>query len=101
AILGPVSDLAFPYLAAGDRLPHLNEKFPGMIARVDDPMVLSQKFQTRVFGNLTKLVVDVDNPASAIRDRHDGGLIEGVADILQFTSRGLECRLSRLLIFRC
>src|SRR5262249_38402398 len=49
AVLGAISYLTAPDFTAGDRGPKLTNEFFGVIARVDNAMVLTEQLLARVF----------------------------------------------------
>ena len=50
-------------------------------------MILSEELGARVLRDLAELVVDVGDDAALIGRRDDGGLIEGVADLVEAFQR--------------
>ena len=75
-ILGPVLDFAVPHLTIRDGMVHLLEKLSGVVARVENAVILADQF---VFGILTdgaELVVHVGNCALDVSHRHDSMLIQ-------------------------
>ena len=55
----------------------------GVVAGVDDAMILAEQLATRVFRNLAELVIHVGDRAALIGGRDDRRLVEGVADLVE------------------
>lgn len=85
SILGFVFDFAFPGLSRTNRLPDATDELLGMVARIDDTMVLPDQFFTGVFGDRAELVVNVSDLSLAVGNGDDGMFVECCFDIIQFT----------------
>ena len=62
-ILGAIAELTVPDVARCDRSPQLPDELLGVIARVDDAVVLAEELFPRIPGNLAERVVDVVDSA--------------------------------------
>jgi hypothetical protein len=54
--------------------------FPGF----DESMGLTDQFFPRILGNGAEHVVHIRDHAPAVGDGHNGGLVQGVPDVLKF-----------------
>ena len=77
-----------PDVARGDGPPQVADELLGVIAGVHDPMVLPDKFLSRVPGDLAERVVDVGDAASDVGGRHDGRVIERPLEIGELVDAG-------------
>jgi hypothetical protein len=87
AIFGAVADLAPPHLAVGDGMVHLLEKLFGMVARVEDAMVLAQQLLLGIFAEGTEFVVDIGDGSLNVGSGDDGVLVESVFLVGHFLER--------------
>src|ERR1035438_4814162 len=94
AVLCAVADLPMPGPAGSDRAPDAMEERLGVVARVDDPVVLSHQLPAGVFRDGAELVIDVGDAPRRVGDRHDGVLVQGGLDVLQLFYSGAHA-LSR------
>ena len=69
AILGAVADFTFPCFSMADGGPEVVEELFGMMAGIDDAVILTEELAAAVFGDLAELVVDVGDPAARVGDR--------------------------------
>ncbi len=76
-IFGAVADFVPPYLAVGDGVVHLAEELGGMVAGVEDAVVLAQEFLARIFADGAELVVHVGDGSLHVSGGDDGVLVEG------------------------
>ena len=90
SIFRAVPQFAAPHAAGANRRPQVLYKFFRVIARVDDPVVLSEQFLARVFRNMAERIVDVVNNAALICNRDDRGLVECELDIGEGLQRFTE-----------
>jgi hypothetical protein len=93
SVLGPVPDFAVPDMAPPDRGPEVAEELLGMVAGIDDPVVLADQLIARIPGNRAELVVDVGDPALGVGDRHDRMLVEGRLEVAYLPLRSPQLRL--------
>jgi hypothetical protein len=64
-----------------------------VMAGVQEAMVLTEQLVAGILGNFAELVVRVLDPAGDVGRRHNGGLVEGVPDILEFPHGARERRI--------
>src|SRR5207248_6233043 len=76
AVLGPITDLCMPNLAAGDGVVHLLEECPGMMPGGEDAVILADKFLSLILADGAEFVVYVRNRSLHIRHRNNGVLVE-------------------------
>src|SRR6266403_4736011 len=89
AIFGPVLNLAVPNLPIRDGVVHLLEEFFGVVAGVENPVILADQFLLGILTDGAELLVHISNRALDIRHRHDGVLIESKFLIGQLFERSL------------
>ncbi len=78
AVLGAVADLAVPHLAIRDGVVHLLEKLLGVVARVEDAMVLAQQLIPRVLADGAELVVYIGDGSLHVSRGDNSVLVESV-----------------------
>ncbi|OIQ63254.1 hypothetical protein GALL_552050 [mine drainage metagenome] len=83
-ILRPVLDLPLPHPPRQDRLPELGHEDAGMVARIDDAVVLAQQLLPGILRDGAELVVHVGDPPPGVGDGDDGVLVQRPLEILQF-----------------
>src|SRR5205085_2826926 len=84
SILGAIADLTVPYFSMGDYGPKVAKELPGMIARVDNAMILTEQFFAGIFRNRAELVIDIGNPPRRVGNRHNRMLVQSRLNIAQF-----------------
>ncbi len=92
-VSGAVTHLAMPYLARGNRFPHIAEQSGRILHRLDDTVVFANQLFARITADFTELVVGVEDGALRIGDADDGVLVEGELLVRQIA----ECRLQLAL----
>ncbi len=83
AVLRSIFDLAAPDVSRGNGLPQIGHEAFVVKSGIDDPVVLADKLFPLVFGNLTKLIVNVSDDSAAVGNRYDGGFVQCKFDINQ------------------
>ena len=89
AILGPVLNFAVPNLPVRDGVVHLLEEFFGVVAGVENPVILADQLLLGILTDGAELLVHISNRALDISHRHDGVLIESKFLIRQLFERSL------------
>src|SRR6266404_3978408 len=89
AVLGPVLNFAVPNLPVRDGVVHLLEEFFGVVAGVENPVILADQFLLGILADGAELLVHISNRALDISHRHDGVLIESKFLIGQLFERSL------------
>ncbi|MDB6153320.1 MAG: hypothetical protein JWL90_1773 [Chthoniobacteraceae bacterium] len=102
AALRAVFDFAFPDVSRGERPPKSAHEFFRVMARVNDPMILAEQLLPRVLRDLAELIVDVDDPATAVGDRDDGMLVERRTQVSGFhwVPSSLVFRAAAAMVFQ-
>ncbi len=77
AVLGTVAHHVAPGVATGDGLPHGAPEFIRLGLGLDDAVALPQQFFAAVAADAAKLVVDADDVAGGVGNRHDRMLVNG------------------------
>ena len=78
-----------PDLAIGNGMVHVPEKFPGMMAGIEDPVVLANQLLTGVLADRAELIIYRGDRTLDICDGNDGVLIQGKLLIGQLFQRRL------------
>ena len=96
AVLGAVLDFPLPHTALRDRRPQVADEFLRMEAGVDDAVVLSQQFFSRILRDRTELVVHERDPAPRIGDGYDRVLVERGSQLGDLFERSVQRRVGPL-----
>src|SRR5882757_4654727 len=76
-----------PNLAVGNGVIHPLEEFFGMMARIEDAVILAQQLVSGVFADAAELLIDIGDRALDVGDSHDSVLIECKLLISEFFER--------------
>ena len=100
-VLGAIAQLASPHPAAHDGAPEIANELFRVIARVDDPVILSDQLVARVLRDLAELVVDVGDEAARVCGCDDCGLVEGLPHLLEPADGIVDDHRWRLRVHLC
>ena len=84
AVTAPVAYLALPDMAIRDGVPHFLIELWRVFARLEEAMVVSCQFVTRVAADFAELVVDIGDVPRPIRYADDGVLVQYLVLLLAF-----------------
>jgi hypothetical protein len=90
AVLGAVADLAVPDFAGGDGAVHVGEEGLGVVAGVEEAVVLAEEFFAGVAGDPAEAVVGVGDAAAGVGDGDDRVLVDGEFVEFEFAVGGGE-----------
>ena len=95
-ILGLVLHFITPDPAFRDGHPKIANEFFGMMAGIDEAVILAQQFFPRILGDGAELVVHISDFPPGIRDGDNRVLIERRLQIVDFFQRSLQLFLRPL-----
>src|SRR5215218_169574 len=75
-VLCLVPDLSSPDVTPGDGTPQVLEELPGVVAGVENAVILTHQLLHIVLGDLAELVVHVRDLAVLVGDRNHGGFVQ-------------------------
>ena len=76
SIFSPVLDFAVPNIPIGNGAVHLSKEVPGVVAGVEDAMILADQIVPGIFTDGAEFFVDLSNRALYFGNRDNGVLIE-------------------------
>ena len=82
-VLGAIFQLPVPDLAFFNGLPQFANELFAMVPGVNDPMIATEQFLSRILRDGTELVIDEGDLAAPISDRHNGMLVQRGSQVLQ------------------